>query len=71
MKIDQIESTKSKLKQLALDHSVTVAHLESQLKKGIKVEQEHTKNLRTAEKIALDHLKEDPDYYTKLKKANL
>lgn len=42
-----------------------------QLKMGIEVEQEHTKDLKLAEKIARDHLAEDPEYYTKLKKAGL
>ena len=34
---------------------------------GIEVEKEHTDNPKIALKIALDHLKEDPKYYTKLK----
>lgn len=42
-----------------------------QLKMGIEVELEHTKSKKVAKKIALDHLAEDPAYYTKLKKANL
>ena len=42
-----------------------------QLEKGIKVEKEHTKDEIKAAKIALDHLKEDPKYYTKLTKAGL
>lgn len=48
-----------------------------ELRKGIKVEMEHAhlfpKNLRKsiAERIARDHLKEDKNYYTKLKKAGL
>lgn len=42
-----------------------------QLKIGIAVEQEHTTDLALAEKIARDHLAEDPEYYTKLKKAGL
>ena len=37
-----------------------------ELKKGIKVEKEHTDNPKIAMKIALDHLAEDPKYYTKL-----
>jgi len=37
-----------------------------ELKKGIEVEKEHTDDLRIAMKIALDHLAEDPKYYTKL-----
>ena len=35
---------------------------------GIKVEMEHTKNESTAEDIAMDHLSEIPDYYTRLDK---
>jgi len=36
------------------------------LVEGIKVEMEHTDDELVARKIALDHLKEDPFYYTKL-----
>ena len=49
----------------------------SQLKLGIKTEMEHAhlfpKNLRKimATRIAKDHIKENPRYYTKLKKAGL
>lgn len=39
-----------------------------QLKRGIKVEKEHTQNKRVAQKIALDHLKENPRYYDYLDK---
>jgi hypothetical protein len=42
--------------------------LKRQLKKGIKVEMEHTKNRVVAREIAMDHLNEDPRYYDKLKK---
>jgi hypothetical protein len=42
-----------------------------QLKLGIKTEMEHTSDSKVAEEIALDHLSEDPHYYTKLKKAGL
>jgi hypothetical protein len=35
---------------------------------GIKVEMEHTKNKTIAKRIALDHLAELPDYYTRLLK---
>ncbi len=38
------------------------------LKKGAKVEREHTKNKKVAKEIAMDHLKEFPNYYTKLEK---
>ena len=39
----------------------------SELRMGIKVELEHTDNLDKAKKIALDHLAENPYYYTALK----
>lgn len=57
--------------QLAKLHNVDRSHIEDQLQKGIKVEMEHTKQYDTAKEIALDHLKEDPNYYTKLSKADL
>ncbi len=42
-----------------------------QLKIGQKVEREHTSNPKVATQIALAHLGEKPDYYTKLDKAGL
>jgi len=42
--------------------------LQKQLKIGTKIEMEHTKDPDEAKKIALDHLKEFPDYYTRLVK---
>lgn len=42
-----------------------------QIKKGIKVEKEHTRDPKLAKKIAMDHLVEDPKYYDKLEKAGL
>lgn len=38
---------------------------------GTKIEHEHTQDDALARKIATDHLKEDPRYYTKLKAAGL
>lgn len=39
-----------------------------QVKMGIEIEKEHTKDPKIAETIAKQHLEEDPKYYTKLKK---
>ena len=39
-----------------------------QLAKGKKIEMEHTKDSKLAEKIALDHLTEFPDYYDRLER---
>ena len=37
-----------------------------ELKRGIKVEKEHTDDPRIAKQIAMDHLNEDPQYYSRL-----
>ena len=56
-------------KELAKKHGVSLASIEAALKQGIKIEHEHTSDWATAREIALDHLGEDPKYYTKLKKV--
>jgi hypothetical protein len=56
------------LEDIAKKFSVTVASLKKELKAGIEVELEHTKNRNTAKDIAMDHLTEMPDYYTRLSK---
>jgi len=56
---------------IAKKHGVSVEKIEDQLKKGIEVEQEHTTRESDAREIALDHLNEKPDYYTKLNAAKL
>jgi hypothetical protein len=42
-----------------------------QLALGIRVELEHTRDWRLAREIAMDHLTEYPDYYTRLLRAGL
>lgn len=54
--------------QLAKKHNVSKKHVLSQLKKGIKIEKEHTKRPDIAKEIASDHIGEDPKYYDKLEK---
>ncbi len=56
------------LEDIAKKFNVTVTSLKKQLKIGIEVELEHTKNRTTAKDIAMDHLTEMPDYYTRLDK---
>lgn len=41
---------------------------EDELKMGIEVEHEHTTDKVMARRIAMDHLAEFPDYYSRLKK---
>ena len=53
---------------IAKKHGVSVAEIEKQLKIGMAVEAEHGKNKGSEREIAMDHLNEKPNYYTKLKK---
>ncbi len=50
---------------------ILTENIVKQLEKGIEVEKEHTEDEVKAAQIAIDHLKEDPKYYTKLTKAGL
>lgn len=47
---------------------MTKLSLTRQLAAGTKIELEHTRSRRIARKIAMDHLREFPDYYTRLRK---
>jgi len=53
--------------QLAKKYGVGIDVVKRELSRGIKIEHEHTKNKLVAEKIALDHINEDLNYYKKLK----
>ena len=57
------------LEDSAKKHKVDIEVLKKQLEKGIQVEKEHTKDEKTAEKIALAHIDERPDYYDQLAKV--
>lgn len=57
------------LERLAKKHGVSVASLSKQLAMGMAVEKEHTSDPEMAKEIALDHIAERPDYYTRLKKV--
>jgi cell division protein YceG involved in septum cleavage len=54
------------VEDVAKKHGVGVKGIENQLKKGIEIEFEHTKDKAVAREIALDHLYEIPDYYNRL-----
>ena len=55
--------------ELAKKHNVNIQHIQDQLEAGIEVEHEHSTNNDVAKRIALGHIGEDPNYYTKLKKV--
>lgn len=56
------------LSEVAAVHGLTADDLTKELKMGIETEMEHTDNPEYAYAIALDHLFENPRYYSMLKK---
>ena len=61
-------SDKLTKKDIADKFNVSVEQIEKELKIGTKAELEHTSSEALASEIALDHLAEFPDYYTRLTK---
>jgi hypothetical protein len=70
LKQEEIEIPKDapSVETVAKKHGVSVDEIKKQLKIGMSVEAEHGKNKGSEREIAMDHLNEKPDYYTKLKK---
>ena len=56
------------VEQIAKKHRLDVSFIQKQLEIGEPIEHEHTKDHKLARDIALQHLDEIPDYYTRLKK---
>ena len=54
--------------EIAKKHRLSVSLINHQLQLGIPIEHEHTRDKNLAIYIALQHLDEIPDYYTRLKK---
>jgi cytochrome c2 len=55
--------------EIAKKHKLSMDTINSQLEMGIKIESEHTGSKQMARMIALQHLEELPDYYSRLKKV--
>ena len=64
------EGKKKKAKKEEKPYNPNAIH-PSELRMGLKVEMEHTDDPKKAEKIALDHLAENPYYYTALKLSGI
>lgn len=77
IKLQEIEKLKGGLadgktiQDIADKHNVGLSQLKQELARGIKHELEHINNKNTAKEIAMDHLWENPKYYTKLKRLKL
>jgi hypothetical protein len=65
--VHKVRSHKT-VEDIANKHRLDVSFVKNQLKMGIPIEHEHTKDKDLATDIALQHLDEIPDYYTRLKK---
>ena len=65
--LEQLKSHKT-VEQIAKKHRMEVSFIQKQLDMGEPIEHEHTKDHTLAMDIALQHLDEIPDYYTRLKK---
>jgi hypothetical protein len=57
------------LKNVKLKKPKGKSYDKKQLKKGMKIEGEHTTNKKVRANIAKNHLDEDKEYYKKLKKV--
>lgn len=55
------------VEEIAKLHGVGVSAILAQLAIGMEIESEHTSNPRLQKEITLDHLKEDPEYCSKIK----
>ena len=74
MKLFEVKETMPSVKtptpeELAKKYKVSVARVNQEVKRGTKVELEHTEDRKKAREIALDHLGEFLDYYDRLEKA--
>jgi Fe-Mn family superoxide dismutase len=70
MKEEKIPGGKAEglsLIDIAKHHKMPLKSIKVKLDQGIKTEIEHTTDKSIAREIAMDHIYEDPNYYTKLK----
>lgn len=59
------------ISDLAEKHNVSEQEITAAIQQGIEVELEHTGDKALAKEIAMDHIYEDPKYYTKLSSLEL
>ena len=59
------------LNDIAKHHNISPQTLKNEFIKGYAIEREHTTDINIAKEIALDHLYEDPNYYSKLSKIEI
>lgn len=62
------KADKLSIPDIAKKHKLSIGEIEVQIEMGKKVEMEHVSDVKLAKEIAMDHLEEIPDYYTRLTK---
>ena len=62
------KADKLSIADIAKKHKLSIKEIEAQIEMGKKVEMEHVSDVKLAKEIAMDHLEEIPDYYTRLTK---
>lgn len=62
------KADKLSIEDIAKKHKLSIGEIEAQIEMGKKVEMEHVSDVKLAKEIAMDHLEEIPDYYTRLTK---
>lgn len=64
-------SVEEMIQAIAKEHDVSAEQIQQQFDMGVEEEMEHAQEEMIAQEIALDHLVEDPEYYSKLEDAEL
>ena len=59
------------MEDIAKKHGVPMAVIKKQMDLGMEVEREHSSDPKIIHRIAMDHLSENPHYYTKLNSSGL
>lgn len=62
------KSDKLSIKDIAKKFDVSTSEIQAQIRKGVRVEMEHTSDKEKATEIATDHVSEFADYYDRLDK---
>lgn len=67
-KVKRVMADDVSIEDIAKKFKISIDTLKKELNMGIKIEMEHTDDKSIAKNIAMDHLNEIPDYYTRLNK---
>jgi 5'(3')-deoxyribonucleotidase len=66
---EELNKRTPSVRELAKRYTTTPEEVHRQINRGVKVEFEHTRDIEVATEIAMDHIGEKLDYYTRLAKV--